>query len=181
MLVLGELERNWKWLLALGIFFTLSGIIGILTVPVVTITTVITFGVFMQIGGILQIVNGFKMREWKSITLHIIIGIIYILGGLVAVINPILASMVLTLLLAFSIISIGAVRIAVSIQNKDAPAWYMGLISGILSVALGMSIALQWPWSSISAIGVIISVDLLMNGWANISLALAVRKLAKSQ
>ncbi|WP_227738760.1 HdeD family acid-resistance protein [Thermococcus eurythermalis] len=116
----GELKKNWAWMLVLGVIFTTLGVAGLLLLPLMTITSVAVFGAFMVVGGALQIAQGIaKTKDWKSRGLHILMGIIYVIGGIATLENPVLATTVLTLVLGFSLIAIGAIRIGVAFQNKD--------------------------------------------------------------
>ena len=172
----GELKKNWIWLLGLGIIFITLGFAGLLLLPLVSITSVAIFGAFMLVGGALQLIQGItKTKDWKSRALHILMGAIYIIGGIATFENPILATTVLTLVLGFSLIAIGGIRIAVAFQNKDVSQWALMTLSGILSVFLGFLIVLQWPWSSLWAIGLFVSVDLIMSGANFIAIAIAAK------
>jgi len=172
----GELRRNWVWLLGLGVIFITLGFAGLLLLPLVTITSVAIFGAFMLVAGILQIAQGIvKARDWKSRGLHILMGVIYVIGGIATLENPVLATTILTLVLGFSLIAIGVIRMAVAFQNKDISQWALMTLSGVLSVFLGAIIVLQWPWSSLWAIGLFVSVDLIMSGANFIAIALAAK------
>jgi len=172
----GELRKNWVWLLGLGLIFMTLGFAGLLLLPLVTITSVAIFGAFMLVGGALQIAQGIsKTKDWKSRGLHILMGLIYVIGGIATLENPVLATTILTLILGFSLIAIGALRIAVALQNKDVNQWALMTLSGMLSMLLGVLIVLQWPWSSLWAIGLFVSVDLMMSGANFIAIALAAK------
>jgi len=172
----GELEKNWVWLLGLGIIFMTLGFVGLLLLPLVTITSVAIFGAFMIVAGVLQIAQGVaKAKDWKSRSLHILMGVVYVVGGIATLENPVLATTVLTLILGFSLIIIGAIRIGVAFQNRDISQWALMTLSGVLTIFLGALIVLQWPWSSLWAIGLFVSIDLIMSGANFIAIALAAK------
>jgi len=161
-------------LFALGVVFMTLGFAGLLLLPLVSITSVAIFGAFMLVAGILQIVQGIaKARDWKSRGLHILMGVIYVVGGIATLKNPVLATAILTLVLGFSLIAIGAIRIGIAFQNRDVNQWALMTLSGLLSMLLGLMIVLEWPKSSLWAIGLFISVDLMMSGATFIALALS--------
>jgi len=172
----GELKKNWAWMLVLGVIFITLGFAGLLLLPLTTITSVAIFGAFMLVGGALQIAQGIaKARDWKSRGLHILMGVIYVIGGIATMENPVLATTILTLVLGFSLIAIGAIRIGVAFQNKDVNQWALMVLSGVLTILIGLMIVLQWPWSSLWAIGLFVSVDLIMSGANFIAIALAAK------
>ncbi len=172
----GEVGKNWVWMLGLGILFMTLGIAGLLVLPLLSITSVALFGAFMMLAGALQMVQGMaKAKEWKSRGLHIIMGLVYVLGGLFAMMNPVLATALYTLLLGLSLITIGTIRIAVAFQNKDINQWSLMALSGFFTVLLGVLITIQWPWSSLWAVGLFVSLDLIMSGANFVAIALAAK------
>jgi len=172
----GELKKNWIWLLGLGIIFMTLGFAGLLILPLMSVTSVAIFGAFMLVGGALQIAQGItKAKDWKSRSLHILMGAIYVIGGVATLENPILATTILTLVLGFSLIIIGTLRTAVALQNKDVGQWVLMTLSGVLSIFLGALIVLQWPWSSLWAIGLFVSIDLMISGANFMAIAIAAK------
>ncbi|WP_297510670.1 HdeD family acid-resistance protein [Thermococcus sp.] len=172
----GEVGKNWVWMLGLGIIFTTLGFAGLMILPLLTITSVAIFGAFMLVAGTLQFLQGLtKAREWKSRTLHVLMGAIYVLAGIATMENPLLATAVLTLILGVSLIVIGALRIAVAFQNTNINQWMLVSISGVITMLLGVLIVLQWPWSSLWAVGLFVSVDLIMSGLNFIAIALSAK------
>jgi len=69
----------------------------------------------------------------------------------------------------------GAARIAVAIQHRDQSGWLWLLLGGVVGVLLGGMIAARWPASSLFVIGMFIAIELIMNGWSMVVLALAAR------
>ena len=173
----GELKKNWAWMLVLGAIFITFGLAGLLLLPLMTITSVAVFGAFMVVGGVLQIAQGItKTKDWKSRGLHILMGVTYVIGGIATLENPILATTLLTLVLGFSLMAVGAIRISVAFQNKDVNQWTLMVLSGVLTILMGAMIVLQWPsWSSLWAIGLFVSIDLLISGANFIAIALTAK------
>ena len=54
------------------------------------------------------------------------------------------------------------------------------LIGGILTLVLGILIFAKWPASSLIVIGTFISIELIINGWSAMTVALAARQATKS-
>ncbi|WP_297463829.1 DUF308 domain-containing protein [Thermococcus sp.] len=183
----GDVGKNWAWLFGLGIVFVTLGFAGLLMLPLVSITSVAIFGAFMLVGGTLQVIQGLlKASGWKSRMLHVSMGLIYIIGGIATLENPVLATAIFTLILGLSLIIVGAIRIAIAFQNKDVNQWALLSLSGVLTMLLGLMIVLQWPWSSLWAVGLFVSLDLIMSGVNFMVIALsakaeyeATRKAAK--
>jgi len=177
----GDLSKRWGWLLGLGIVFIVLGLIGIGMAFALTVASLIVFGVLLLVGGAVQVVQAFQSKGWKSVLLHVLIAILYLLAGLAVLQNPLLASLVLTLLLAGIILAIGVVRVVMAIQMRGSKGWGLVLLGGIVSIALGALIYLQWPVSALWVIGLFVAIDLIANGWSYVFIALAARDAGKAK
>jgi len=94
--------------------------------------------------------------------------------------DPVLASGVFTLVLAGILIAVGVIRIAMGIQHRKAAiGWYWSVLSGIVSILLGGMIVLQWPVSGLWVIGLFVAIELILNGWSHVFVALAARKAGR--
>ena len=179
--VLGEVQKNWKWLLVLGIVFIALGFIGLGRAFFLTVATVYFFGFLLLIGGGIQLFESVKCKGWKSILLHVLIAILYILVGIEIVARPMVASAVLTLMLAAGIILVGVVRVIIAIQHRGLKNWGWPLFSGIISILLGLMIASKWPVSGLFVIGIFVAIELIMHGWSYVLIALAAKNVGKLQ
>jgi uncharacterized membrane protein HdeD (DUF308 family) len=176
----GDVKKNWGWLLALGILSIILGTIGLGMTFGLTIVSVLFFGALLLVGGVLQLVNAFQCKGWKSVLWHALIALLYVLGGIAIMLDPILASTLFTLMLAGALIGVGVVRIIMAFQNRAAKGWYWALIAGIISILLGVIIIAQWPISGLWVIGLFVAIELIFNGWAYVFIALAARNAAKT-
>ncbi|MFC1836383.1 HdeD family acid-resistance protein [Thermodesulfobacteriota bacterium] len=173
--VFGEVKRNWGWLLALGIMSLILGIIGLGMTFVLTLASMMFFGILLIVGGGAQIVEAFKCKGWKGILLHILIAVIYLFAGIVVINNPVGASMILTLMFAGALVAVGLLRIVMAIQLRGFSNWIWPLLGGILSILLGAMIVGEWPVSGLWVIGLFIALELIIHGWSYIFVALAAR------
>jgi len=176
----GDLRNNWGWLLALGIVFIILGTIGLGMTFALTVASLLVFGVLLLVGGGVQIVQAIKDKGWKSVVWHLLMALLYLLAGIAVLGDPVLASLVLTLMLAGAIAAIGIIRVVVAIQHRDTKGWVWSLLSGIVSIVLGILIYSQWPFSALWLIGLFVAIDLIVHGWSYIFLALAAREAGKS-
>jgi len=177
----GELKRSWGWLLALGILSLILGTIGLWMTFGLTLVSVLFFGVLLVVGGIFQLVNAFKCKGWKSVLWHVLIALLYVGGGIVIIIDPVLASSVFTLMLAWILIAVGVFRIIMAFQLRPVAEWFWPLLSGIVSILLGGMIIAQWPVSGLWVIGLFVAIELIFNGWGYVFIALAARKAGQAE
>ena len=176
----GELGNRWKWLLGFGVVTVVLGLIGLGMATFLTLASVVFYGIILLADGIVQFVQSFQSAGWKAIVWHILISLLYVFGGIIVIRNPVLASGILTLMLAGAITAIGLMRIVMAIQMKGALGWAWVLIGGVLALVLGILIFARWPASSLIVIGTFISIELIINGWSAITVALAAKQAARS-
>ena len=108
----------------------------------------------------------------------LLMGVLYIVLGLLFVRQPIQAAEALTLLLACTLMVSGVFRIVGSLMHRFHQwGWIFG--GGVLNLTLGIMIWSQWPISGFWVIGLFVGIDMLFSGWTWIMLALRLRSLPK--
>ena len=170
-----ELQRNWGWLLGLGILFVFLGCVGMGMVTGLTLVSVLFIGVLLLVAGITQIIDGFYSKEWKGAAWHALIALLYLIAGGIVIYDPILASTAITALIAWVLIFIGITRLFMAGVLRDAAGWGWLVLAGISAIILGVLILVQWPLSGIWVIGLFIAIELLVMGWTYIFIAFASR------
>ena len=171
----GATEKQWGWLLALGILFVALGTIGLAMLFSVTLASMLYLAVLLAIGGAVQTVQAFTFHGWRNVVSHLLMGALYLFAAYVVVENPVALSLTLTLVLAAALVVLGIVRGVTAVMHREYPQWGWLLFSGILTVALGAMIMAQWPISGFWAIGLFVAIDMVFHGWSYIGLAMAVK------
>jgi uncharacterized membrane protein HdeD (DUF308 family) len=179
MPVWGDLVHNWGWLLAQGILLVVLGTIGLGMTIWLTLASVFIFGVFLFIGGGVQIFQTFKCRGWGSILWHGLIAVLYVLAGISIMADPLAASALFTLLLAGALLGIGVVRLMMAFQLRGAKTWFWPLIGGIAAMVLGFMILARWPVSGLWVIGLFVAIEMIFGGWAYIFIALGAKEVGR--
>jgi uncharacterized membrane protein HdeD (DUF308 family) len=170
------MRHRWGWFVALGIALIVLGAIAFFNTLLATVASVYTVAILMLIGGAAQIAHAFGVKTWSGFFWWLGAGVIYALGGLFALFNPLLASAILTLLLASALIVGGALRIIVAIRERPRRHWGWVLAAGVVTLLAGLVIALGWPVSSLWVLGLFLAVDLTFQGWAMVAVGLALRR-----
>jgi len=179
--VLGDLAHNWGWLLAQGILLVILGTIGLGMTIWLTLASVFIFGVFLLIGGGVQIFQTFKCRGWVSILWHGLIAVLYVLAGISVMADPLAASTLFTLLLAGALVGIGVMRLIIAFQLRGVKNWFWPLIGGIAAIFLGVMILARWPVSGLWVIGLFVAIEMIFGGWTYIFIALGAREMGRRQ
>jgi uncharacterized membrane protein HdeD (DUF308 family) len=198
-LALGAPNISWGWLLALGILMAALGVIGLGMSYWLTIVAVFWFGILAIIGGVIQLFDAFSHHKgWKGIVWHVIIGIVYILAGIMLITMPISSAFWLTLFIAVALVVSGVMRIFMAFNVRDqGSVWLWVLFTGIISVVLGILVygtitpptpealattegQIEWMRSWGWVIGLFVAVELIVEGAALIAVAFAVKSAAPS-
>ena len=173
--VFGELKKNWAWMLSLGIVMVILGVIGLGMTVLFNEIVVMYFGFLLLFGSGVQLMQAFRAEAWKGRMWHVLIALVYIVGGLIAVTDPVIAGMTLALLIAWTLIVIGLLRLVMALQMRGANGWLWTLVGGLLSVVLGVMIINEWPQSGLWVIGLFVAIEMLFAGWTQIMIALAAK------
>ena len=177
--VFGDVTKKWGWLLALGIAYVVLGTIGLGMEVALTIVSVMLFGAFLLVGGIFELIHAFQAKGWKGRLPAVLIGLAYAVAGILIFLDPLAASEGLTLMLGVLLLVIGVVRIVMAFGMKGHAGWIWPALSGVLSLGLGFMIISKWPASGLWVIGLFVAIELIIQGWSCIFLALAARNVSK--
>ena len=166
----------WPWFLLLGVLLIIVGIMAIGAAFVATLATVLIFGWLIIAGGVVETVNAFLARNWSGFFVHLLGGVLHLVVGILMIEHPERAAAALTLLLALIFFVGGVIRIAYALIDRF-PGWVWMLLNGVVTLALGVMIWRQWPESGLWVIGLFVGIDLIMNGWSWVMLALILRSV----
>ena len=106
-----DLSRIWVWFLVLGVALIVLGVLALGASVFVTLVTVLIFGWFLLIGGVMQVIQALAAIRWHGSLLYLLVGILDAIIGLVIVTHPALAVEALTLFLAALFLARGLFRI----------------------------------------------------------------------
>ena len=178
---LPNLRRRWGWFLALGIFLIVVGVLAIQRPEVATLTVVEVIGFLLVFGAGAEIVSSFWARRWGGFFLHLLTSLLYLFVGAVILERPGLGAAGYTLMLAVFFVASGLFRIVFALSQRFS-GWGWTLLSGVVTLALGVLIWRDLPEAAFWVIGTFVGIDLLFVGWSWVMLGLAVRSIpAKEQ
>ena len=172
---LEAIRAHWVWFLTLGIILIIVGTIAVGMPFVASLATALTLGSLLLFGGAAQLVGAFWTRDWSGFFLSLLMGVLYVVLGMMFVRHPTDAVVAMTLFLACALMVGGLFRIIGSLMYQF-PHWGWTLVGGVVNLALGIMVWLQWPEASLWVIGLFVGIDLIFTGWTWVMLALAVRK-----
>ena len=150
-----------------GILLILAGILAISMPFLAGGVTVLTVGLLMVAGGIIEIVHALGRPGWGHRIAWILLGLLMVMGGLVVAGHPLLGLAFLTLALGAYFIVEGVIKLFYASQVDAGRGWLV--LGGILALLLGILLWRQWPFSGVWAVGTLVGVHFLFDGFALLS------------
>jgi uncharacterized membrane protein HdeD (DUF308 family) len=172
-----HLRGKWAAITAFGVLLVVLGFAALFFSLIATIATVTLNGVLFLIAGAAEIGIGMHSRGWGRFFIWVIGGVLYVAAGVLCIVNPLLASVVLTLVLGAGLIAAGALRAYLGTQlPADEPRGLIFLAAAV-TILLGLIIVSHWPSDSVYVLGTLLGVDLLFHGvgWVSFGIGLQSR------
>ena len=182
-------QADWKAFLWRGIVAVILAALAWLMPAEAVLTLTIVFGAYSFADGVLGLWSRYKsMRQGESWGWLIFSGLLGIATGLIVLVSPFVATLVLTVFLwtmvAFWSITSGVMEIVAAFRlRKEIEGEWLLVLSGVISILLGA--AVTWvlfttPAGSIMALGWLLGVYAAIFGVTMILLALKLRKVSAS-
>jgi len=166
-----------SWLILAGVTLMALGGLAVAYDTTATIASVVVFGWLLALAGAMQFVHAFQVRESKGFLLYLLDAIVRAAAGTLLVIYPSSGAAAVTMILIFYFIAGGLFK-AIASSMLRFPSWGWSLTASLISVALGVMLAMQWPTSGRWFIGFAVGIDMLVYGWALLMFAAAVKKVS---
>lgn len=176
--VLAPLRAKSGWIIALGVIYVIAGLIALGSIVEATVVSVFIVGIMMLIAGVAEVIHAFQVKSWGKFLLWALLGALYIIAGFVTFENPLLAAAILTLILGIALVASGIMRIILAFSVREGTPWIWVVVSGIITLLLGLIILAHWPVSSLYILGLFLGIDLVFAGAGWIGLGLGLRRRA---
>jgi uncharacterized membrane protein HdeD (DUF308 family) len=154
---------RWWVCALLGVVMLAGGVFVLFNIVAASLATALFFAAALIVSGGFQIAHSFAARGWKSVTLSLVVGILFVAGGALLATNPLATSLGLTLGIAAMMLASGVVRLVLAFRHWNDFGWLL-LGSGLLGIALGVVLILGFPFSGLVLPGMLLGIDLLLNG-----------------
>jgi uncharacterized membrane protein HdeD (DUF308 family) len=172
-----HVASKWGWFVALGVVLLLLGVLALGDVVVVTLISTIFIGAMLLVGGVFQVVHAFMVKTWSGFLLSMLGGIVYAVGGLLIMNEPVQGALVITLFLIVALMIGGILRIVVAVRHREMNGWWLMALSGLISVLIGFLLYASFPWSGLWVLGTLIGVELLVQGATWLMFGMALRRV----
>jgi len=173
---LHHVGEHWWWFLVLGAAMSVLGMIAIGSSFAATMFTIVFFGLLLLVAGVSQIVTSFWAGKWSGFMLYMFVGILYVVVGFFLLDAPAEGAVAMTFVLAAMLIASGAIRLIAALSERFT-GWGWALLSGAVSIILGLMIYKGWPTTGLFVIGLFVGIELLFAGLGWVMFSLGLRQL----
>jgi uncharacterized membrane protein HdeD (DUF308 family) len=173
---LSHISGKWGWFVALGVLSILAGMFALTDVVAFTLVSVIFIGAMLLVSGVFQIIHSFATKTWGQFGLSLVMGVLYMAGGVLIMQEPVQGSVVITLMLLIALVVSGVFRIVIALRHREMKYWWLMALGGLASAAIGVWLFAALPWSGLWVLGTLIAVELLIQGVTWLQFGLALRR-----
>jgi len=164
------------WSIVWGVWLIVFGMLAIGSPFLAAVAVNVVIAWLIVLAGIVHVVLAFHAHGAGSVIWKLLVGLAYLLFGAYLIMHPLLGVVTLTLVLAMLFLIEGILDIVLFFKMRHLRGSSWVLVDGIMTLLLGLLIYLQWPSSSVWAIGVLVGVSMIISGITRVMLSLAVRK-----
>lgn len=169
--------KTWTWMAVLAVICIVGGFMALLNPFGATILAVVLAGWVFLIQGVVQVIHAFRVRDWPGFLWSLGLGVLSLLVGFVLVADPLAGSVSLTLLVAVLFLITGVAKTMFALSLRPAGGWVWVLVSGLVSMALGVMILAGLPATVATILGLLLGIELVSNGVLFLFVAMGLRKL----
>ena len=175
--MLTQLTRNWWAVTLRGVVAILYGVIALVWPGLTLEILVLFFGAYALVDGVLAIIASFTHRaghdRWWVLFLE---GLVGIAAGIITVLRPGLATLVLLFVISFWAIVTGVLEIVAAIRlRKEIQGEWMLALGGIASLVFGV-LLLLFPAAGALTVAWLIGAYAILFGAMLLGLGLRLRK-----
>jgi|GEM_PF-4508542 len=162
-LSVGDPDISRGHALRLGALLVLAGMVALLLPQFTGLTVQFLIGLLMTVTGGLSLLDGLRSRDHRTVW-RLFSSILVLAGGVVLLLFPVTGAITLALATAVLFLTSGAANVAQAGAMKGLPGWRWVLASGIAALVLGLLIVMVTPQAAEAVIGLLIGVQMLVNG-----------------
>jgi len=167
------IAQSSKVMFLLGVLLMVVGGAAFLA-PLLAVATVATiFAWVYLIAGTIRIVHAFQSRGKRGFRLRLAIGILYEVVSLLIFVPIVGETVPLTVALGSALLLEGSLETILALQMRPRAPWGWVLLSGVLSVTLGVLVAAGLAVGAVWLLGALVGASLVLTGFWFIMLSRA--------
>ncbi|NIZ60281.1 hypothetical protein DL239_04755 [Sedimentitalea sp. CY04] len=166
-------SAKWMLLGALSLVFSIL-VLGNTVIATMAVTTLT--GAMLMVSGVFQVVGGVTSDESMGSKLFgILMGLLMGVLGTNFLFNPLEGAISLTMLILILLAASGIVRLVFAWKLRSTGYFWPMILSGAISVLLAGYIWTNFAAASLTFLGIMLGIELMMNGFGLIVIGLSSR------
>ncbi|MGB8583982.1 MAG: DUF308 domain-containing protein [Candidatus Sulfotelmatobacter sp.] len=159
-----------------GVLLIVFGMMAIGSPMLAAVAVNVVIAWLIVLAGIVHIVLAFHRQAAGSVIWKLLVGVAYLFFGGYLLLHPVLGVTSLTLALAALFVIEGILNLVLFFKMRPLHGSTWVLLDGVITILLGLLIYMQWPSSSVWAIGTLVGISMIFSGVARIGMSLALRR-----
>ncbi len=168
-------KRYSTWYLLEGIFLMIAGVIALVYPYLASVTLIFLLGWILIVSGVLQAIGLIGAKDVPHFWLQLISAVLAVVIGVLLLRNPNVGLVAMTLLLIIFFIVEGISKIIFALNIRPFTGWIWVFLSGLIGILLGAYLWAKMPLASEVVLGVLLGIQLIVEGAALAFLAWMVR------
>ncbi len=163
----GPAVGKWWWvLLVMGILWILIGLFVLQAHYGSAVAIGYLVGFWLFFAGIAEFVEIGIVDRWKW--LHGVLGVLFVLGGIGALLSPFQTFTILAALIGFFLVLKGTFDFIIALALRhEVDLWWMTLIAGLIEIGIGIW-AIGYPGRSAALLIIWVGIGAIIRGIAEI-------------
>lgn len=170
-----HLQEVWWGLAFRGFILIIAGVIALIIPDILILVFLYVFAFFAFAGGVMLIIEGFRIRDKTDKIIRIIEGVFYIIIGIVTFAAPASSLAVLMIIIACWAIIIGIFQITAAFKlRKSIRNEWIGILNGLITLIFGILI-LTDVFTSATALMMLFGAFAIISGLFSVVLSFRIK------
>lgn len=166
---------NWKIWVGIGVLSFVFGLLALGNAVAASLAITIMLGTLFAIAGAAQLWAGFSGATHDNRGFSILWGLLSLMIGVSFIANPAEGTVSLTIIVTAFLFASGLIRLLMAWRMRESRLFWTLLLSGAVTVFLAVYIMAAFATISLSLLGILLGIELLVDGAGLIGFGLFLR------
>jgi len=149
------------WYAVGGVAFLILAALAFAIPTAATFAVELWLGVLLVVAGVVETVGAFRRHEGWDMVSEAAFGVVALIAGVLAIVFPLAGMFAFTIALIAFFLLTGLARLYGGIRRRPERSWIFNVLSGIVSIGLGVFLIFLLPGAAFVMLGILLAVDFL--------------------
>jgi uncharacterized membrane protein HdeD (DUF308 family) len=165
------------WSIGWSVALIVLGLAALLLPLVVGVAISVVLGVLLVLGGLVHFGFAWHTRGAGAAAWQVLVGLVYVIGGLYMLVYPVAGVLTLTLVIAIYLLIKGITEFVLAARLRPVPGSGWMFVDGVVSVVLALLIWTHLAGTAPWLLGTLVGIAILFSGVSRMMLAMTARRL----